>query len=83
MAALQPRRECVRQLPVQEARWAHRRRNDARSFAAVPQTWEGLPDGELDRLDVFSTGAFRTAAFCIRYLLAFMQVVKTDALQAV
>jgi hypothetical protein len=37
---------------------------------------------ELYRLDVLGTRAFRPLAFRVRHLLAFMQVVETDALKA-
>ena len=37
---------------------------------------------ELYRLDVLGTRAFRTPAFRVGHLLAFMQFVETDALEA-
>ena len=37
---------------------------------------------ELYRLDVFGTRAFRTSAFGVGHLLAFVQFVETDALEA-
>jgi hypothetical protein len=36
---------------------------------------------DLNRLDVRGTRAFRTPAFRVGHLLAFMQVVETDALE--
>ena len=37
---------------------------------------------ELHRLDVLGTRAFRTPAFRVGHLLAFMQFLETDALEA-